>query len=171
MPAGIRGNDSNRHVYELGDLRGVMSIKLPAEVIDARVAAQLLQNVVTHLSGFVIAFLLLSWLLNRTVFAPISVLQNATKLIAWGDYSARSALGGKDEIAEVSRVFDSMAVKIAEREHALSVQKALNSALSQTNKAIIRVDSPDLLYENVCRIAIEYGGLNFAWIGVLDETL
>lgn len=171
VPSGIRERYPERHIYEIGDLRGVMSIKLPAQVIEVRVATQLQQNALIHLSGFVIAFLLLSWLLNRTVLAPISIFKKVARQVALGDYSARSALSGQDEIAEVSRTFDNMALKIGERERALSVQKALNAALSQTNKAIIRVDTPDLLYENVCRIAVEYGNFKFAWIGVVDAEM
>ena len=40
----------------------------------------------------------------------------------------------------------------------------LYSALSQTNKAISRIDQSNALFEEICRIAIEYGGFHIAQI-------
>ncbi|MBF0272048.1 MAG: EAL domain-containing protein [Magnetococcales bacterium] len=40
--------------------------------------------------------------------------------------------------------------------------------LSQVNRAIVRADDPDGLYESVCRIAVEAGGFNLAWIGLIE---
>ncbi|MGY6275487.1 EAL domain-containing protein [Methylomonas sp. MgM2] len=39
--------------------------------------------------------------------------------------------------------------------------------LTQINRTIIRVESPQELYEAVCRIAFESGGFGLAWIGLL----
>src|SRR5438105_2258843 len=40
--------------------------------------------------------------------------------------------------------------------------------LSRVNRTIVRADSPDLLYLEVCNIAVESGLFQFAWIGLLD---
>lgn len=42
-------------------------------------------------------------------------------------------------------------------------------ALSEINQAIIRMSDERELFPLVCRIAVEYGGANMAWIGVADE--
>ena len=57
---------------------------------------------------------------------------------------------------------------IAERKRAdllLRRQKDLYNMLSQTNQMIVRCDSPEYLFENTCRVAVEQGGFRFAWIG------
>jgi diguanylate cyclase (GGDEF)-like protein len=41
--------------------------------------------------------------------------------------------------------------------------------LSQVNRAIVRSDSPDGLYLEACRIAVECGLFKFAWIGLADS--
>ncbi len=40
--------------------------------------------------------------------------------------------------------------------------------LSRINRSIVRAESPDGLYENACRIAVECGLFSFAWIGLTD---
>ncbi len=41
--------------------------------------------------------------------------------------------------------------------------------LSNINRAIVRVESPDGLYMDACRIAVECGLFKFAWIGLADS--
>ncbi|WP_438958849.1 bifunctional diguanylate cyclase/phosphodiesterase [Porticoccus sp.] len=45
----------------------------------------------------------------------------------------------------------------------------LYHALSQVNQAIVRMDSEDELLPLVCQMAVEFGGMKMAWIGLLDE--
>ena len=45
----------------------------------------------------------------------------------------------------------------------------LYAALSQTNQAITRIREQDRLFQQVCRIAVEHGGLQMAWIGLEGE--
>ena len=48
----------------------------------------------------------------------------------------------------------------------------LYSALSQCNKAIVYSVSESKLFRQVCRTAVEFGGMKMAWIGISDpETL
>jgi PAS domain S-box-containing protein len=44
----------------------------------------------------------------------------------------------------------------------------LYNFISQINQAIVHVKSRALLFEEVCRIAVEAGGFKFAWIGLAD---
>lgn len=47
----------------------------------------------------------------------------------------------------------------------------LYRALSEINQAIVRMDDESQLFPLVCRCAVEYGNVNMAWIGLLnDET-
>lgn len=46
----------------------------------------------------------------------------------------------------------------------------LYAALSETNQAIVHISERDVLFETVCRTAVERGGFALAWIGVLDAA-
>lgn len=43
------------------------------------------------------------------------------------------------------------------------------SALSECNQAIVRCTSQEELFPQICRFAVEYGGMKLAWIGLLDR--
>ncbi|HZW22758.1 diguanylate cyclase domain-containing protein [Noviherbaspirillum sp.] len=46
----------------------------------------------------------------------------------------------------------------------------LYAALSQTNQAIVRATDLDTLFRDVCRIAVEHGRFELAWIGQVDDA-
>jgi len=65
------------------------------------------------------------------------------------------------------------AVDITEHEKAHEHELRLKNiyrALSATNEAIIHTVSESALFPLVCRIAVECGGLQLAWVGIPDET-
>ena len=43
------------------------------------------------------------------------------------------------------------------------------SALSECNQAIVRCTSQEELFPQICRFAVEYGGMKLAWVGLLDH--
>ncbi|MDR3391180.1 MAG: EAL domain-containing protein [Sulfuriferula sp.] len=45
----------------------------------------------------------------------------------------------------------------------------LYKALSEVNQAIVRMDDESVLLPLVCRMAVDFGGLNVAWIGRLND--
>jgi diguanylate cyclase (GGDEF)-like protein/PAS domain S-box-containing protein len=49
-------------------------------------------------------------------------------------------------------------------------QKDLYAALSQTNRAIIHLREPQALFDEVCRVAVDYGHFCLAWIGIVDDA-
>jgi len=56
-----------------------------------------------------------------------------------------------------------------DREHRILALNRMYAVLSDVNQAIVRTRSPDALYQNVCRIAVESGGFLFAWVGLIEE--
>jgi PAS domain S-box-containing protein len=46
--------------------------------------------------------------------------------------------------------------------------RRLSAVLSQTNALIVRVDSPQTLFDEACRIAVASGGFEMAWVGAVD---
>ncbi|MFA6972278.1 MAG: EAL domain-containing protein [Gallionella sp.] len=58
------------------------------------------------------------------------------------------------------------------REAADKIQRLtqLYAALSQCNQAIVRCTSEAELFAQICREAVQYGGIKMAWIGLVDEA-
>ena len=121
-PLSIQSRYQTAFNYKIGDLRGVLSIKLPARIIEQRVASLTRQNILSHSVGFLAAFLVLFVLLKRTLLSPISHLKNVALKLAAGNYQARAGVSGSDELAQVANIFDQMADQISQREKALTVQ-------------------------------------------------
>jgi len=46
----------------------------------------------------------------------------------------------------------------------------LYAALSQCNEAIVRCASEEELFPQVCRAAVQFGGMQMAWIGIVDPN-
>gem|GEM_PF-3861140 len=44
------------------------------------------------------------------------------------------------------------------------------STLSETNQAIVRCSNENKLLDDICRIAVDFGGMKLAWIGKLDAA-
>ena len=63
---------------------------------------------------------------------------------------------------------DVTAQKTAERKiHRLN---SLYAAISMANEAILRIGDQGVLFHEICRIAIEYGQFDLAWIGLIDDA-
>jgi diguanylate cyclase (GGDEF)-like protein/PAS domain S-box-containing protein len=45
----------------------------------------------------------------------------------------------------------------------------LYSAMSKTNEAIVRSDNQQELFAQICHIAVQDGGMQLAWVGLLDD--
>ncbi len=94
----------------------------------------------------------------------------------------RTAAGFNIEVEFVSNTYDCEGVKviqcnvrnITERritEKSLERHMQLYAALSQCNKAIVHCTSEAELYSQVCRAAVQYGGVKMAWIGLIDKKI
>ena len=46
----------------------------------------------------------------------------------------------------------------------------LYAALSHCNQAIVRANSETELFADICRIAVEFGGMKMSWIGLIDQV-
>lgn len=53
---------------------------------------------------------------------------------------------------------------------ALARLSRLYATLNQSNQAIVRCDSEDALFPQICRDTVNFGGLKMAWIGLVDPT-
>ncbi len=167
-PKSIQKRYDAAYNYEIGDLRGIMSIKLPANIIEQRTRQLLKNNIVIHLLGMLLSFILIAFLMNRTVLSRIKLLQSSSEKMAAGEYDTKIELSGNDELTHMGQTFNHMARTIARREHSLLKQKSLYHALSQTNKSIVQLDTSDKLFTQICRIATTQTNIILAWVGLVN---
>ncbi len=130
-PKSIRETYAASYDYEVGDLRGVMSIKLPGSALWERASAAFWQSLAITGGGYFLIFVLVYWLLVQNSVRRLQILEQGSEALARGDYTWRSGMGGTDEIAKVALTFESMAGRVAEREGLLRTgEDRLNEAQS-----------------------------------------
>ena len=169
-PESIKKRYDTAYNYKLGDLRGLMSIKLPSKIIQQRIEELFENSVKIHLTTFLFSLILISVLMNKTVISRIRSLQRSSERLAAGDYQARIDIAGNDELTQVGQSFNKMAQTIAQREQSLLKQQALYHALAQTNKSIIQFNDKQKLFEKICQIATSQVHLTLAWVGLVNNT-
>ncbi|MBI5331429.1 MAG: EAL domain-containing protein [Betaproteobacteria bacterium] len=123
-PESIRAHYATAYDYQVGDLRGVASIRIPTHRLDLRLneiwAGQLLKSLISY----AILFLALGILLDRLVTRRLARLQAGAEQLAAGDYSVRMDRAGEDEICGLAKSFNHMADAVETRDLALQQEIA-----------------------------------------------
>jgi len=123
-PASISALYDNAYDYQLGDVRGILSVKLPAEELEQRAIAHQTREMGSRLAVFAAAFVLLFLLLKYMVVRRLGMLQAQMQRLRDGDYSARVALSGGGELGEVAASFNAMADAIASSNAQIKYERA-----------------------------------------------
>ncbi|MGE5470939.1 MAG: response regulator [Bacteroidota bacterium] len=141
-PPSIAANYDSAYDYKVGDLRGVMSIKLPTEALRAQEIEKWLKPFSVRLVGYFILLLSLGTFLNRVVVARLARLQQVAGQLAAGDYTARNREAGHDEIAALSATFNKMGEDIRLRDEELrDSEERFRLASENMRDAFILIDS------------------------------
>ncbi|HET7775259.1 MAG TPA: DUF3365 domain-containing protein, partial [Azospira sp.] len=164
-PPSIRDTYSQAYGYKVGDLRGVMSIKLPMDEVRQRVLAVWWQRFWIRAGGYAILMLLLGALTQRLVTRRLARLAHGASRLEAGDLSSRVPLTGDDEVAELTSRFNRMAEAIEQHEVQIVRLNQIYAALSETNQTIVRIEDEGELIRHICHIAVTFGGMHLAWIG------
>ncbi len=138
-PASVAKTYDSAYGYRVGDLRGVMSIKLPAERLRDKELTEWLHRFYVRFGGYVLLMVLLGIFLNRAVTQRLARMQTAATELAAGNYQARCADAGDDEIGALAQAFNAMGHDIQQRAKAL--QDAQGDLVGTLNAI------PDLLFE------------------------
>lgn len=140
-PAGIRYRYDKAYGYHVGDMRGVVSIRIPTAKFEERVmrvwSSQLLKNLAVYATVFLALGFILDWLVTRR----LTRLRGGAQRIAAGDYGARihlsQTLGRPDEIIELADTFNRMADEVQSRDSSLG---KLTQAVEQSPTNIVITD-------------------------------
>jgi diguanylate cyclase (GGDEF)-like protein/PAS domain S-box-containing protein len=140
-PVGIRERYDEAYGYHVGDMRGVVSIRLPTKLFDERVMRIWTSQLIKNLIGYAIIFIALGYILDRLVMQRLARLQASAQRIADGDYDARidltPATGRADEIIDLADTFNSMAIEVQNRDRTLG---KLSQAVEQSPVNIVITD-------------------------------
>lgn len=140
-PVSIAAQYSESYGYQLGDLRGVMSIKLPTTTLRDREYAAWFGRVAGRLLGYALLLFGLGYLLNRVVTRRLENLKAVSSQLAGGDYLARSDDRIADEVGGLAQAFNQMGAEIAERALKLAESEERFRLTSQNiQDALILID-------------------------------
>ena len=169
-PASIRDKYAHSYGYQPGELRGVMSIKLPLDELEARAFRHWQERYLIRAGAYVILLLLINVLMYRLVIRPLKHLEGVTRKLGAGDLDARAKLSGNDEISRLAGSVNDMAGAISEHDAQIARLNRIYSALSHTNQTIVRTTDESELLHKICRVAVDFGGMSLAWIGKRDPA-
>lgn len=136
-PPSIREKYATAYNYKVGDLRGVVSIRIPTATFDSRRLELWSRRLMQSLIGYTILFLALGLIFDRLVTRRLSRLQRGAQLIAAGEYDARVTEDGQDEITGLAKTFNLMANEVQARDRTLS---KLTHAVEQSPESILITD-------------------------------
>jgi signal transduction histidine kinase/CheY-like chemotaxis protein/HPt (histidine-containing phosphotransfer) domain-containing protein len=119
----------------------------------ARVA-ELTQKIASILALLLVAGLLVSIPLSRTITAPIEDLHHGTEEIMKGNLDYRVGTSTRDEIGQLSRAFDEMAVKLTTSREELELQsrnleQMVEARTSELDTKIAEMDQQRLATMNI----------------------
>lgn len=106
--------------YQVNELRGIMSIKLPSAQIRSRVFSEWRNQLLVRFAEYLLLLFALGLFLNRLVVSRLSKLGESSERLAAGDFDVRAELPGNDEVAKLAHEFNDMAISIRKRDEALT---------------------------------------------------
>ena len=118
-PKAIRENYDKAYDYKLGDIRGIISIKLQSRILENAAKQHLITSTLALFMGFVFTYLVVIQILKKRVLSRISVLSEATQRMIDGDYTQHLTTTGGDEICKVINGFNFMSDAVESREKLL----------------------------------------------------
>ncbi len=118
-PAAIRERYDAGFGYKVGELRGVLGIRLPSAAAEAQIQAALFREQMAHLGGVLLALLVGGLLMQKLVVRRLRDFKDGAVRLARGEYDARLRVEGPDETAELAQAFNQMAAAIQQRDESL----------------------------------------------------
>lgn len=137
-PQSIGETYDTAYGYQVGELRGVVSIKIPLEKPQKRFRTIWGGQVIKSLLGYAVLLLTIGILLDRLVTRRIDRMQAAAERIATGNYSTRLQSFGEDELDKFADSFNRMTEEVQTRERQLG---KLSLAIEQSPESIVITDT------------------------------
>ena len=153
--------------YQVGDIRGGLSVLVPMAAVDQNLAASRLALIFS--AGVITALVMIALyvLVRRVIVAPVSQLKAVAVAVGQGDYSARCQLHTGDELEMLSATWNQMLTHLQTSRDALQrrVEQRTREldALSEIALALSRAGTLDEVLsealETVLRVTAAAGGV------------
>jgi len=132
-PETIRKKYTTAFYYQMGDLRGLLSIKMPATAIEQAAWDNFYSMAKIQLLSIAIIFFLIMFFIRTSILKPLSMLSTVMKNVSNGDYSQRiSGLSG--EFSYMQTIFNDMGQQLQKNQKELELQvEQRTRQLSLTN--------------------------------------
>ena len=112
-PETVRLHYDEAFGYQEGDLRGILSIKVPATSLETQAQASLFALLGVGIITLGLLGIGIAWTVGRTVLRPLTVLERHIHDVANGDLSKR-IISLRGEFAEVGEAYNRMAANLAQ---------------------------------------------------------
>jgi len=150
-PAVIQDRYDSSYDYQIGDLRGLMSIKLPVNEVETAMRNDLFEIGFTYLITLLACLISIYLLLRKHIFKSLERLIVSSNQVARGDYNLSLPTAGQDEFDKVLSAFNLMASSLQQRESEQQQLKQQLEVVLNTLDAIVYVAdlvSHELLFVN-----------------------
>lgn len=118
-----------------------------------------------------VMLLLLVWASMGLLSRPLAALRDSMrKMVAHPELQHTLTVSSGDEISEVIVALNELNAARDQAEAKLARMTHLYLMLSQTNEALLRLQTPEALYAQICRIAVAHDRVRMAWIGLTDAA-
>jgi diguanylate cyclase (GGDEF)-like protein/PAS domain S-box-containing protein len=124
-PAAIRQGYDLAYGYRVGELRGILSVRLPAADAEARILGLWWREQSVHLAVVALALLLAGVLTHLLVVRRLSRFSAGARRLATGDFSWRARETGGDETADLARGLNEMARAIQNGQESLRLSASV----------------------------------------------
>lgn len=147
-PESIRENYAGAYGYQEGDLRGVVSIKIPFDKFERRFGDIWAVQAIKSMAGYLVLLLTVGILLDRLVTRRLARLQSFAGQVATGQYDTSFERASADEICDLGEAFNQMGNQVRSREQMLG---KLSLAIEQSPESVIITDlEGNIEYVNDC---------------------
>ena len=143
-PSSIRQHYKQAYGYKVGDLRGILSIKLPMEATEERILGLWWHEQTTHLAVVALALLLAGGLVHLLVVRRLNIFRQGVKHLAAGDYAWRVPEQGADETAELAHSLNEMAHAIQRNQDDMRLAA---SVFANTREGILITDAAESIVD------------------------
>jgi len=118
-----------------------------------------------------LVYIALVCFLRLTITKPLDRIVKKSRQLAAGDLDSRVKEEGAEELVRLGQAFNEMASNISVSYKTVKNKSDLYNILSASNQAVLHSDSELALLDEACRIITDLGSFDFAWIGIINDSL
>jgi len=139
-PPTIKANYTTAYNYKVGELRGILSINLPASNIDTLAMEEFRREAAFLFLIFTSIFFVILYMVRKHVTAPLLKLKDGIEGIASGEFESKLS-GFYGELAPLERSFNSMASQLKSSFQTIKDNENLFKMMTDTSPLAIYMSS------------------------------